>query len=73
MRVSFLCITIPAPGSVYSDDVGNSDERPYIILWCDVIILVGNLSKCLPERYEILATEVFKGLDKFETQHFSIL
>lgn len=31
---------------------------------------VGNLSKCLPERYEILATEVFQGLDKFETQWF---
>lgn len=26
--------------SVYSDDVGNSDERPYIILWCDVISLL---------------------------------
>lgn len=26
MRVSFLLHAIPAPGSVYSDSVGNSDE-----------------------------------------------
>lgn len=31
---------------------------------------IGNLSKCLPERGEILATEAFQGLDKFETQRF---
>lgn len=33
-------------------------------------LVYDNLSKCLQERYEILATEVFKGLDKFETQRF---
>lgn len=33
-------------------------------------LVYGNLSKCLQERYEILGTEVFKGLDKFETQRF---
>jgi len=69
VSVSFLCITIPTLRSAHNDDVGKWPETVHnALVWCHQS--VGNLSKCLPERYEILATEVFKGLDKFETQRF---
>lgn len=64
---SFPLLHLPNSSAGSHDTISCSDKRQSIIFWNDVIsLLVIFLNVC----QKISATEVFRGLDKFETQWF---